>query len=100
MHIIIFRIIALTFGAFQSPALFVKELHKSFGTGIVVNGAMNKSNLLDYLIYLKDKYFTASEVKQYKETGIIDYVENTYWFLNPTVQYLFQDPQIILRKTK
>ena len=85
MHIIIFRINTLTFGAFQSPALFVKELHKSFGTGIVVNGAMNKSNLLDYLIYQEDKYFTASEVKQCKETGIIGYVENTYWFLNPTV---------------
>ena len=86
--IIIFWIITLTFGAFLSPALFVKELHKSFGTGFVINSAMNKSHLSDYLIYLKDECFTANEVIKYKETGTIGYVGNTYRFPGPTVQYV------------
>lgn len=86
--LIIFRIITLTFGAFQSPALFAKELNKSFGTGIIVNGAMNKSHLSDYLIYLKEEYFTLNEVKNYNETEIIGYVGNTYWFLRPLIQHM------------
>lgn len=43
----------LIFDAFQSSALFEKEQHKSFSTGVVVIGTMNKSHLSDYRIYLK-----------------------------------------------
>lgn len=64
----------LIFDAFQSPALFVKEQHKSFSTGVLVSGTMNKSHLSDYRIYLKVEYITSSEVRKYKEIRIIAYV--------------------------
>ena len=61
----------LIFDAFQSPTLFVKEQHKSFSTGVVVSGTMNKSHLSDHRIYLKVEYITSSEVRKYKEIRII-----------------------------
>ena len=83
------RTIALSFGAFQSLTKFTKELHSSFGNGLVVNGGITRADLTDYLLYLKDEYYTGSP-KKFIAVHQVGYMGDDYWFLAPEVKLILK----------
>jgi len=81
----IYRTILLTHAAFNAPARFSSEINKGFGSGLCVNGAVTKSDLSEYLLFLKEEYNEIREAKKYTKTDVIGYMGNQYWFLNEEV---------------
>ena len=84
-HAFLHRTIALSYGAFTQQSRFVKELQGSFGSGIIVNGGITKSDLSDYLMFLKDEYISNGEPKCFKVANYNGYMGDGYWFLSPEV---------------
>eukprot|EP00794_Sanderia_malayensis_P016487 gene16487-18127_t len=68
--------------AFTGPQRFTCHIHKQFRSDVVINGALQKSDVTDYLMHLKINYMMMGEPREFKPAGVVGYLMGNTWILS------------------
>eukprot|EP00794_Sanderia_malayensis_P009095 gene9095-10066_t len=68
--------------AFTGPQRFTCHIHKQFRSDVVINGALQKSDVTDYLMHLKNNYMMMGEPREFKPAGVVGYLMGNTWILS------------------
>ncbi len=79
------RNILVRASAFDSVEKFANAIRIEFGSAFVVNGAIQKSDLTDYYLFLKNAYVLNGPHRVYKPEKFFGYMGDDYWYLSKEV---------------
>eukprot|EP00795_Rhopilema_esculentum_P009859 gene9859-18444_t len=76
------KTIVIDSSVFESRKVFTETVTAQFGSAFVVNGAITKADLSDYILHLKDQYLRGDQQQSFKIAHFTGLVENDYWYLS------------------
>ncbi|XP_065067844.1 uncharacterized protein LOC135693326 [Rhopilema esculentum] len=93
------KTIVIDSSVFESRKVFTETVTAQFGSAFVVNGAITKADLSDYILHLKDQYLRGDQQQSFKIAHFTGLVENDYWYLSQECQ-IFKGELLTEKKVK